>query len=131
MQCLFAQSLGVLGIARDDIVEHQWVDNGPGFCAVMLETAAQVLALKAALRRVTDDVTAVVAVSDDGGSSGRLRAEFDVVPPGDLRMALAALCSESEWGQTWRDVLQHRFAGDGPLGVTPLWKWLMIGAIAS
>ncbi len=35
----------VLGVARDDIVEHQWVDNGPGFCAVMLRSAAQVMAL--------------------------------------------------------------------------------------
>ena len=38
-----------------------------------------------ALRRVTDDVTAIVTVADDGGSSGRLRQEFGVLPPGDLR----------------------------------------------
>ncbi|MGL5929089.1 MAG: gluconeogenesis factor YvcK family protein [Dermatophilaceae bacterium] len=69
-----------------------------------------------ALRYVTDEITAVVTVADDGGSSGRLREEFGVLPPGDLRMALAALCSETEWGHTWRDVLQHRFAGDGALG---------------
>lgn len=68
-----------------------------------------------ALRLVTDRVTAVVTVADDGGSSGRLRAEFDVLPPGDLRMALAALCDDRPWGQIWRDVLQHRFGGDGPL----------------
>ena len=47
---------------------------------------------------------------------GRLRDEFDVLPPGDLRMALTALCDDTEWGHTWRDVLQHRFRGDGPLG---------------
>ncbi|MEP7160559.1 MAG: uridine diphosphate-N-acetylglucosamine-binding protein YvcK [Dermatophilaceae bacterium] len=70
----------------------------------------------AALRLVTDRITAVVTVADDGGSSGRLRAEFDILPPGDLRMALAALCDDSEWGHLWRDVLQHRFAGEGPLG---------------
>ena len=69
----------------------------------------------AALRLVTDRITAVVTVADDGGSSGRLRDEFDVLPPGDLRMALAALCDDSEWGLLWRDVLQHRFAGDGEL----------------
>ena len=68
-----------------------------------------------ALRLLTDDVTAVVTVADDGGSSGRLREEFDVLPPGDLRMALAALCDDSDWGHTWRDVLQHRFAGTGDL----------------
>ena len=44
-----------------------------------------------ALRRVTNQLTAVVTVADDGGSSGRLRAQFDILPPGDLRMALAAL----------------------------------------
>jgi uncharacterized cofD-like protein len=68
-----------------------------------------------ALRLLTDHVTAVVTVADDGGSSGRLREDFDVLPPGDLRMALAALCDDSEWGHTWRDVLQHRFAGHGEL----------------
>ena len=49
-----------------------------------------------------------------------------MLPPGDLRMALAALCSESEWGQTWRDVLQHRFAGDGPLGGHALGNLLIV-----
>lgn len=68
-----------------------------------------------ALRLLTDEVTAVVTVADDGGSSGRLREEFDVLPPGDLRMALSALCDDSDWGHTWRDVLQHRFAGSGEL----------------
>ena len=45
-----------------------------------------------ALRLLTDSVTAVVTIADDGGSSGRLREEFNVLPPGDLRMALSALC---------------------------------------
>ncbi len=83
-----------------------------------------------ALRRITDDVTAIVAVSDDGGSSGRLREEFDVVPPGDLRMALAALCGDDTWGRTWSRVVQHRFAGTGELAghslgnllITALWE---------
>lgn len=68
-----------------------------------------------ALRLMSEELTAVVTVADDGGSSGRLRHELGVLPPGDLRMALAALCDESEWGRTWRDVLQHRFASDGDL----------------
>lgn len=68
-----------------------------------------------ALRALTPDLTAIVTVADDGGSSGRLRAELGVVPPGDLRMALSALCEDTEWGHTWRDVLQTRFATDGPL----------------
>jgi len=69
----------------------------------------------AALRRVTDRLTAVVTVADDGGSSGRLRRELGVLPPGDLRMALAALCGDDEWGRTWSRVVQHRFRSRGEL----------------
>lgn len=68
-----------------------------------------------ALRRVTPLLTAVVTVADNGGSSGRLRDELHVLPPGDLRMALAALCGDDEWGRTWADVLQHRFDSEGAL----------------
>ena len=64
-----------------------------------------------ALRRVVRDLTAIVTVADDGGSSGRLRREFGVLPPGDLRMALAALCGDDAWGTTWSRVIQHRFTG--------------------
>ncbi|WP_409483106.1 uridine diphosphate-N-acetylglucosamine-binding protein YvcK [Arsenicicoccus dermatophilus] len=80
----------------------------------------------AALRLVTDRITAIVTVADDGGSSGRLRQEFDVLPPGDLRMALAALCNDDEWGTTWASVLQHRFAGQGPLGGHSLGNLLIL-----
>jgi len=79
-----------------------------------------------ALKLISDDVTAVVTVADDGGSSGRLRSELGVLPPGDLRMALAALCEDSEWGHTWRDVLQHRFKGDGPLADHALGNLLIV-----
>lgn len=83
-----------------------------------------------ALRRVTDSLTAVVGVADDGGSSGRLRQEFGVLPPGDLRMALAALCGDDSWGRTWERVIQHRFGGSGELAghsvgnllITALWE---------
>ena len=68
-----------------------------------------------ALRRLTGELTAVVTVADDGGSSGRLRAELGVLPPGDLRKALAALCGDDEWGRTWSEVIQHRFQSDGDL----------------
>lgn len=68
-----------------------------------------------ALRRITGDLTAVVTVADDGGSSGRLRDELGVLPPGDLRKALAALCGDDDWGQTWSRVIQHRFASQGEL----------------
>jgi uncharacterized cofD-like protein len=68
-----------------------------------------------ALRHVVSDLTAVVTVADNGGSSGRLRREFGVLPPGDLRQALAALCGDDEWGRTWAKVLQHRFASHGEM----------------
>ena len=68
-----------------------------------------------ALRRVTPHLTAVVTVADDGGSSGRLRDELGILPPGDLRMALAALAGDDDWGRIWEQLLQHRFSGDGPL----------------
>lgn len=79
-----------------------------------------------ALRLVTDRITAVVTVADDGGSSGRLRAEFGCLPPGDLRMALAALCNDDEWGTTWASVLQHRFPGAGELGGHSLGNLLIV-----
>ena len=69
----------------------------------------------AALRRVTADLTAVVTVADNGGSSGRLRSELGVLPPGDLREALAALCGDDDWGRTWARLLQHRFRSAGQL----------------
>ncbi|MEY2635262.1 MAG: hypothetical protein RIS75_1202 [Actinomycetota bacterium] len=83
-----------------------------------------------ALRTLPVDITAVVGVSDNGGSSGRLRADFDVIPPGDLRMALTALCGADEWGSLWARVLQHRFPGNGSLAghsmgnllITALWQ---------
>src|SRR5438874_599366 len=43
----------------------------------------------------TVDITAVVTVTDDGGSSGRLRREFDVLPPGDIRNCMVALSEDS------------------------------------
>jgi uncharacterized cofD-like protein len=68
-----------------------------------------------ALRQLTQQLTAIVTVADNGGSSGRLREEFPIFPPGDLRMALAALCADDEWGRTWAEIMQHRFISDGEL----------------
>ncbi|MDT5010955.1 MAG: hypothetical protein QOH57_2572 [Mycobacterium sp.] len=80
-----------------------------------------------AARRLTPHVTAVVTVADDGGSSGRLRSELDVVPPGDLRMALAALASDSQYGRLWATILQHRFGGSGALAGHPIGNLLLAG----
>jgi uncharacterized cofD-like protein len=69
----------------------------------------------AALRQVSPALTAIVTVADDGGSSGRIRRELDRLPPGDLRMALAALAGDDEWSRVWTELSQHRFGGDGEL----------------
>jgi uncharacterized cofD-like protein len=58
-------------------------------------------------------ITAVVTVGDDGGSSGRLRAERGALPPGDLRQALAALAADDPTSRRTADLLQHRFAAAG------------------
>lgn len=84
-----------------------------------------------ALRRVTAELTAVVTVADDGGSSGRLRDELDALPPGDLRMALAAMAGEDDWGQTWARLLQHRFSGGGPLAGHAVGNLLLTGLAQS
>ena len=80
-----------------------------------------------ALRRITDQLTAIVTVADDGGSSGRLRDELNCLPPGDLRMALAALCGDDESGRTWADVLQYRFNSAGPLADHAIGNLLIAG----
>ena len=79
-----------------------------------------------ALRLLADDITAVVTVADNGGSSGRIRTEMPVLPPGDLRMALAALCEDSDWGSIWGDVIQHRFATEGELDGHALGNLLIV-----
>nr|WP_035056405.1 uridine diphosphate-N-acetylglucosamine-binding protein YvcK [Cellulomonas bogoriensis] len=88
---------------------------GQGPAVVALGGGHGLSASLSALRLMSDRLTAVVTVADDGGSSGRLRKEMAVLPPGDLRMALSALCDDTEWGRTWRDVLQHRFRSEGDL----------------
>ena len=90
---------------------------GPRVKVVALGGGHGLAASLSALRRLDDlievgDLTGIVTVADNGGSSGRLRTEFGILPPGDLRMALAALCSDDEWGRTWARILQHRFGGD-------------------
>ncbi|QGU02082.1 Putative gluconeogenesis factor [Corynebacterium kalinowskii] len=71
--------------------------------------------LRAARSLNLADISAIVTVADDGGSSGRIRRELGHIPPGDLRMALCALARDDEEGAMWESVLQHRFGGTGAL----------------
>ncbi|MGH7685222.1 MAG: uridine diphosphate-N-acetylglucosamine-binding protein YvcK [Candidatus Dormibacteria bacterium] len=64
------------------------------------------------IKKYTGNIVAIVTVADDGGSSGRLRDEFRVLPPGDIRQCLTAL-AETEPLMT--ELFQHRFGGDGSL----------------
>jgi uncharacterized cofD-like protein len=59
------------------------------------------------------NLSAIVAVSDDGGSSGRLRDELQMLPPGDIRNCMVALSEDSH---LLSKLFQHRFRGDGELG---------------
>jgi uncharacterized cofD-like protein len=91
-----------------------------------------------ARRGIADPVTAVVTVADDGGSSGRLRRELGLLPPGDLRMALAALADEHsapdpvtvpdrDTATPWVRLLQHRFGGTGALAGHAVGNLLLAG----
>ena len=73
------------------------------------------------------NISAIVTVADDGGSSGRLRRELDIIPPGDLRMALSALSPEDDNGQLWATTLQHRFGGTGALAGHAVGNLLIAG----
>ena len=73
-----------------------------------------------------DRLVAVVATSDDGGSSGRLRAEFNIVPPGDIRNCLAAL---SDNHALIADIFQYRFDSGEGLNGHPIGN-LVLAALA-
>ncbi len=61
------------------------------------------------LKRYTDDLTAVVTMFDSGGSTGVLRDEFGILPPGDVRRCLLALCDEKKQNRILRDLFSYRF----------------------
>ena len=90
--------------------------------------SALLRALKREAARARDPwrLTGIVAVSDDGGSSGRLRQELGGIPPGDLRNCLAALTREDS---ILSDLLNYRFKGDGSLAGHSLGN-LMLWALA-
>jgi len=76
-----------------------------------------------ALRRYAGEITAVVSVADDGGSSGRLRRALDVPAPGDLRRCLVALAEGSD---PWPAAFEHRFEA-GELAGHALGNLVLVG----
>ena len=85
--------------------------------------SASLKALRIVDRHVPLEITAVVTVGDDGGSSGRLRASRDILPPGDLRQALAALADDTDAAA----LFQHRFAGADDLAGHPVGNVVLCG----
>ncbi|MBI3257779.1 MAG: uridine diphosphate-N-acetylglucosamine-binding protein YvcK [Actinobacteria bacterium] len=76
-----------------------------------------------AIRTYASEITAVVSVADDGGSSGRLRDELGIPAPGDLRKCLVAL---GDADSIWTQALEHRFDA-GPLSGHPLGNLMIAG----
>lgn len=94
----------------DLIYEKRKLDRGPAITVIGGGTGLSVLLR--GLKEVTNNVTAVVTVADDGGSSGRLRSEFGIIPPGDLRNCLVALADTEP---LMEKLFQYRFAGKSEL----------------
>jgi uncharacterized cofD-like protein len=82
----------------------------------------------AAARQYAGSVTAVVSVADDGGSSGRLRRDFGVPAPGDLRKSLVALAGDDT---VWKSAFEYRFEGPGDLSGHALGNLVIVGLAES
>lgn len=96
----------------DRLLSHRRLNRGPRIVAVGGGTGLS--SLLRGLKHYSVNITAIVTVADDGGSSGRLRREIGVLPPGDIRNCLAALADEEK---LLTELFQYRFqAGNGLSG---------------
>ncbi len=94
----------------EKVFQRRHLEKGPKVVAIGGGTGLSRL-LKG-LKEYTNNITAVVTVADDGGSSGRLRQEFDMIPPGDIRNCLVALADTEPLMQ---QLFQYRFPGNSAL----------------
>lgn len=94
----------------DIIYEKRKLGKGPAVTVVGGGHGLSVLLR--GIKEATTNVTAVVTVADDGGSSGRLREELGIIPPGDLRNCLVALADTEP---LMEKLFQHRFGGSSEL----------------
>ena len=94
-----------------DILYHR-SQLGRGPRVVTIGGGTGLAVLLEGLKEYTSNITAIVTVADDGGSSGRLRQQFDILPPGDIRNCLVALADAST---LMRDLFQFRFAAGSEL----------------
>ncbi|HEY9633491.1 MAG TPA: gluconeogenesis factor YvcK family protein [Coleofasciculaceae cyanobacterium] len=96
----------------DVLMAHRRLHRGPKIVVVGGGTGLSTLLR--GLKVYSANITAIVTVADDGGSSGRLRQEFGVLPPGDIRNCLAALADQEK---LLTELFQYRFqAGSGLVG---------------
>jgi uncharacterized cofD-like protein len=96
----------------DTLWQNRRLNRGPKIVAIGGGTGLSTLLR--GLKLHTANLTAIVTVADDGGSSGRLRRDFGVLPPGDIRNCIAALADEET---LLSELFQYRFeAGDGLSG---------------
>ncbi|MDQ6846626.1 MAG: YvcK family protein [Candidatus Dormibacteraeota bacterium] len=100
---------------RRNLIEHLYAHRqlAKGPRVVALGGGTGLSTLLRGIKKYTGNIVAIVTVADDGGSSGRLREEYRVLPPGDFRQCLTAL-AETEPLMT--QLFQHRFTGEGSLG---------------
>ncbi len=97
-------------ILLDDLTDFRRRDRGPRIVAI--GGGHGLATLLRGVKSQTRNLTAVVTVADDGGSSGRLREDFGILPPGDIRNCLAALSNDE---QMLTQLFQYRFSGAGDL----------------
>jgi len=96
----------------DRLRTHRRLHRGPKIVAIGGGTGLSTLLR--GLKQYSSNITAIVTVADDGGSSGRLRREMGILPPGDIRNCIAALADEEK---LLTELFQYRFhAGDGLSG---------------
>ena len=96
----------------DRLLAHRRLHRGPKIVAIGGGTGLSTLLR--GLKQYSSNITAIVTVADDGGSSGRLRREMGILPPGDIRNCIAALADEEK---LLTELFQYRFhAGDGLSG---------------
>ncbi len=88
---LILDSPAISGIV-DEVYTRRLLSRGPRIVAIGGGTGLSVLLR--GLKAHTDNLTAIVTVGDDGGSSGRLREEFDILPPGDVRNCIVAMSDD-------------------------------------
>mgnify|MGYP001261770569 CR=1 FL=1 len=94
----------------DELANYRRRERGPRI--VTIGGGHGLATLLRGLKTYTRNLTAVVTVADDGGSSGRLRESFGILPPGDIRNCLAALSNDE---QMLTQLFQYRFSGAGNL----------------